>query len=75
LACTLEVIAEAGIACYPDTDQRGIPKGETVELIGGWGRSGGRPMGAPTDLKVGPDGAIYISEDRNGTVLRLGGQR
>jgi glucose/arabinose dehydrogenase len=57
------------------TDQRGLPKGEAVELIGGWGASEGRPMGAPTDRKVGPDGAIYISEDRNGTVLRLGVQR
>ena len=28
-------------------------------------------MGAPTDVKVGTDGAIYITEDRNGTVLRL----
>jgi len=28
-------------------------------------------MGAPTDVKVGADGAIYVTEDRNGTVLRL----
>jgi glucose/arabinose dehydrogenase len=28
-------------------------------------------MGAPTDMKVGADGAIYLTEDRNGTVLRL----
>jgi glucose/arabinose dehydrogenase len=53
------------------TDARGLPQGEAVELIGGWGAADGRPMGAPTDLKVGADGAIYITEDRNGTVLRL----
>jgi len=26
---------------------------------------------APTDVKVGTDGAIYVTEDRNGTVLRI----
>jgi glucose/arabinose dehydrogenase len=25
----------------------------------------------PDDLRAGPDGGLYISEDRNGTVLRL----
>ena len=57
------------------TDARGLPSGEAVELIGGWSPEDGRPMGAPTDVKVGPDGAIYITEDRNGTVLRLSVQR
>jgi len=31
-------------------------------------------MGAPTDTKVGADGAVYLTEDRNGTVLRLSKQ-
>lgn len=53
------------------TDERGLPQGEPVELIGGWGPGNDRPMGAPTDLKAGADGAIYVTEDRNGTVLRL----
>jgi len=32
-------------------------------------------MGAPTDVKVGADGAVYVTEDRNGTVLRLSAER
>jgi glucose/arabinose dehydrogenase len=28
-------------------------------------------MGAPTDLKIGPDGATHLTEDRNGTLVRL----
>jgi glucose/arabinose dehydrogenase len=57
------------------TDDHGLPQGEAVELIGAWGPADPTPMGAPTDVKVGADGAIYITEDRNGTVLRLSGDR
>lgn len=48
-------------------DGQGLPNGPFKELISGWED----PDGAPTDLRVGPDGGLYISEDRNGTVLRL----
>jgi glucose/arabinose dehydrogenase len=57
------------------TDDHGLPQGEAVELIGAWSPADPTPMGAPTDVKVGADGAIYITEDRNGTVLRLSGDR
>jgi glucose/arabinose dehydrogenase len=52
-------------------DQRGLPQGDPDELISGWEAREGSPMGAPTDVKVGADGAVYLTEDRNGTVLRL----
>jgi glucose/arabinose dehydrogenase len=52
-------------------DSSGLPVGESLELVSGWERSPARPLGAPVDAKPGPKGALYISEDRNGTVLRL----
>lgn len=41
------------------------------ELIGHWEANSLHPMGAPIDVKLSADGSIYISEDRNGTILRL----
>ena len=32
-------------------------------------------MGAPTDIKAGVNGAIYVTEDRNGTLLRIAAER
>jgi glucose/arabinose dehydrogenase len=55
-------------------DARGLPNGQRSELVSGWDAADGRAMGAPTDVKVGADGAIYITEDRNGTVLRIAPQ-
>jgi len=54
-----------------ETDSTGRPTGKSSELVSGWDAQDGQPMGAPTDLKVGADGAIYVTEDRNGTVLRI----
>lgn len=48
-------------------DGQGLPNGPLQDLVFGWDS----PEGAPVDLRVGPDGGLYISEDRNGTVLRL----
>ena len=48
-------------------DAQGLPNGPLQDLVLGWDS----PEGAPVDLRVGPDGALYVSEDRNGTVLRL----
>ena len=56
-------------------DAFGVPTGENRELVWGWDAGDGRPMGAPTDIKVGADGAMYITEDRNGTVLRIAPQQ
>ena len=42
------------------------------ELLSGWNRiPGQRPHGAPTGLAIGRDGAVWIVEDKNQTVLRL----
>ncbi|WP_299428709.1 PQQ-dependent sugar dehydrogenase [uncultured Meiothermus sp.] len=49
-------------------DGRGIPSGPAVELIGNWVFPDGK-LGAPVDMKVGPDGKIYITDDRNGMLL------
>jgi glucose/arabinose dehydrogenase len=48
-------------------DASGLPNGPSKDLVLNWTK----PEGAPVDLKAGPDGALYISEDHNGTVLRL----
>jgi glucose/arabinose dehydrogenase len=58
-----------------DVDVQGRPQGDARELVAGWDADEGRPMGAPTDVKAGADGAIYITEDRNGTVLRIAAGR
>ena len=30
-----------------------------------------QPQGAPVDFRIAADGSVFITEDRNGTVLRL----
>jgi glucose/arabinose dehydrogenase len=48
------------------------PVGEPHDLVAGWNyRQGGYPMGAPVALATLDDGSIVITEDRNGTLLRL----
>jgi glucose/arabinose dehydrogenase len=48
-------------------DGDGKPQNQPKELVFDWEN----PDGAPTDLKAGDDGALYVTEDHNGTVLRL----
>ncbi len=57
------------VALMPDS--KGAPLGKSVELIGGWNSKPGQGMGAPVDVKQGPDGNIYLVEDRTGRVVRL----
>lgn len=52
-------------------DEDGTPSGKMVNLISGWNARNGQPMGAPVDIKVGADGALYLAEDRNGTILSV----
>lgn len=48
------------------------PVGEPRDLVAGWNyRHGGYPMGAPVGLATLDDGSVVVSEDRNGTLLRL----
>ncbi|MBL8481984.1 MAG: PQQ-dependent sugar dehydrogenase, partial [Rhodocyclaceae bacterium] len=49
----------------------GRPRGRPEVLVDGWGPGKSTPMGAPVDVKIAADGAVFVSEDRNGTVLRL----
>lgn len=48
-------------------DGDGQPLNRPKELVFDWED----PDGAPTDVKAGTDGALYVTEDHNGTVLRL----
>jgi glucose/arabinose dehydrogenase len=57
---------------YYSLDAQGDPIGDARDLVWGWDARAKSPKGAPTDLRVGTDGAIYLTEDRNGTVLRIG---
>jgi glucose/arabinose dehydrogenase len=55
-------------------DARGRPVGNPVELIGGWDATAppnAQPMGTPVDVRIAAGGSVFITEDRNGTVLRL----
>jgi len=58
------------VAIALDQDRR--PTGEPVEIVGDWGPAPGRhPQGAPVSLWEMDDGSVLISEDHNGTLLRL----
>jgi glucose/arabinose dehydrogenase len=52
-------------------DARGLPNGASRDLISGWDARKSQPRGAPVDIKADKDGALIISEDRNGTILKL----
>lgn len=53
-------------------DARHQPTGEAKPLISGWAAQPGRhPMGAPVDLDQDAQGRLWITEDRNGTLLVL----
>ena len=43
-----------------------------VELISGWHKvTGVRPQGTPVGLAVASDGAIWLAEDKNQTIIRI----
>ncbi len=56
-------------------DANGVPgSGQPLDIIRGWDKSadGREPLGAPVDVMVSQkDGSIYVTEDKNGTVLRV----
>ena len=58
-------------------DARGLPVGKPVDLISGWGAvratatTPAQPQGAPVDVRIAGDGSVFVTEDRNGTLLRL----
>ncbi len=53
-------------------DGQGNPQGQPQEVVGEWGYAEGHhPQGAPVALSEMEDGSVLISEDHNGSLLRL----
>ena len=49
-----------------------VPAAESRVLTPGWDlKAGSRPMGTPVGMAVAADGAIWVAEDKNATVLRI----
>ncbi|MCA6103576.1 PQQ-dependent sugar dehydrogenase [Bradyrhizobium australafricanum] len=54
------------------TDDGPVKAAPFEELISGWHRvNGARPRGAPVGMAVASDGAIWLVEDKNQTVIRI----
>lgn len=54
------------------TDAGEVAAAPFDELIAGWYRvNGARPQGAPVGMAVAEDGAIWLVEDKNQTVIRI----
>ena len=52
------------------------PASEPLLLTPGWNNvNGSHPMGGPLGLAVAADGAIWVAEDRNATILRIARDR
>jgi glucose/arabinose dehydrogenase len=51
-------------------DRSGAPMGQSVDLVIGARRTG-KGLGAPVGVKVGADGNVYLTDDRDGFVARL----
>lgn len=56
-----------------DVDARGLPArdAEPRDLLAGWNASDLGPKGSPVDFDIARDGAIWLVEDKNGTVIRI----
>lgn len=53
-------------------DSNHQPQGNAVPLISGWDMQANQhPLGAPVDVAQDDEGRLWITEDRNGTVLVL----
>ncbi len=44
---------------------------ESADFITGWLDENGKISGRPVDLKFGPDGALYISDDNSGRIYKV----
>ena len=49
----------------------GVPTGEYEDFLTGFAIDNGRVWGRPAGVAAGKDGALYVSEDANGTVWRV----
>jgi glucose/arabinose dehydrogenase len=56
-------------------NDKGEPQGSPEDFITGWIQPGethkGRWMGRPVGIVIGPDGAMYVSDDSNGMIYRI----
>lgn len=56
-------------------DAKGMPAQHFVPLVEGWhARPGQQPLGTPVDIKADGQGRLWVTEDRNGTLLVIAPQ-
>ncbi len=56
------------------TNGSGVPTGQLFDVIAGWDdrpTAPSHPRGRPVDVTVSRDGSLFVTEDHNGTVLRV----
>jgi glucose/arabinose dehydrogenase len=53
-------------------DGEGRPQGHE-DFVTGWMREDGKVVGRPVDLEMSPEGDLFLSDDRRGTVYRITG--
>ncbi len=60
-----------------DVDDKGVPpKGaKPAEFVAGWAASDSGPKGGPVGMWRARDGALWVADDRNGTLLRVAADR
>ncbi|HEU0028053.1 MAG TPA: PQQ-dependent sugar dehydrogenase [Ktedonobacterales bacterium] len=52
-------------------DSAGNVAGPPRDFATGWRRANGDVLGRPVGLAVGPDGALYVSDDTEGAIVRI----
>ena len=52
-------------------DAHGNIAGPPQDFATGWLRSDGKVLGRPAGLAIGPDGALYLSDDASGNIYRI----
>ena len=57
---------------FQTDNEKAVPAAAFTELIADWHRVNGvRPQGAPVGMTVASDGAIWLVEDKNATIIRI----
>jgi glucose/arabinose dehydrogenase len=65
--------AKARYPVYGEASRRYMtgPSANALILTPGWGKAAGRRQGSPVGLAVAADGAIWVTDDRAGQVIRI----